>query len=402
MKAKSKKDGNFPNLRFGESEGEWEKIKIKDFGIIVTGNTPPTKDTDNYGSDYLWASPTDLGKSKYITDTKTMLSEKGFKKTRKLPKGSILVTCIGIIGKMGMAAEEMATNQQINSVIVNDNFDCNFVYYAISSQVSKYLSAVSQQVLPIISKSVFEELNNYSTNIKEQKKIGHFLTLLDERISTQIQIIEQLKSLMRGLNNNLKELYGNEIEISLQQLGTSYSGLLGKSAEDFGSGKPFITYMNVYKNIVVDESMVQYVNIDKNETQNKVQYGDVLFTVSSETPQEVGMSAVYLGNSDELYLNSFCFGYRPNDFDTLLPEYTPYLFSCKQFRKIAYPFAQGSTRFNLQKTDFLKKKFKTPTIQNQKKTSTALNALSEKLTIEQKLLSEYQKQKKYLLNQMFI
>ena len=87
-----------------------------------------------------------------------MLSEKGFKKTRKLPQNSILVTCIGsTIGKMGMAREEMATNQQINAIVVSRNFDCNFVYYAVDSQFPKYLSSISMQAVPIISKSVFEE-----------------------------------------------------------------------------------------------------------------------------------------------------------------------------------------------------------------------------------------------------
>lgn len=81
----------------------------------------------------------------------------------------------------------------------------------------------------------------------------------------------------------------------------------GKSAEDFGTGKPFITYLNVYSNNVVNENDYQYVRIGEGEKQNVVQYGDVLFTLSSETPEEVGIGTVYLGH-DEVYLNSFCFG----------------------------------------------------------------------------------------------
>ena len=125
---------NLPNLRFPEFEGEWEKCKLGDYGKVVTGNTPPTKDIENYeNGTYLWASPADLGTIKSITETKTMLSAQGFSKTRTLPKGSVLVTCIGsTIGKAGMATKEMSTNQQINSIVVNDNNDNEFVYYAIA------------------------------------------------------------------------------------------------------------------------------------------------------------------------------------------------------------------------------------------------------------------------------
>ena len=76
---------------------------------------------------------------------------------------------------------------------------------------------------------------------KEQEKISKLLALLDERISTQNKIIDKLQSLIKGLNNHLYQQYGNEIETSFADLGVSYSGLSGKTATDFGSGKPFIT-----------------------------------------------------------------------------------------------------------------------------------------------------------------
>ena len=81
---------------------------------------------------------------------------------------------------------------------------------------------------------------------------------------------------------------------SFSKLGQSYSGLSGKSADDFGTGKPYITYLNVYSNNVVNENDYQYVRISDGEKQNIVKYGDVLFTLSSETPEEVGIGSVYL------------------------------------------------------------------------------------------------------------
>ena len=400
---KEKKVLNVPNLRFPEFEGEWEKCKVGDFGKIITGNTPPTKDIENYeNGQYLWVSPADLGLLKSITETKTKLSKKGFDKTRALPAGSVLVTCIGsTIGKMGMTTRETSTNQQINAIVVNKSNNNEFVYYAVQSAFPKYLSSIAVQAVPIISKSSFELLPNYRPSIQEQEKIGRLFALLDERIATQSKVIDKLQSLIKGLNNHLYQQYGNEIETSFADLGVSYSGLSGKTATDFGSGKPFITYLNVYSNNVIEETSYQYVRMGENEKQNIVRYGDVLFTLSSEIPEEVGIGSVYLGNQ-EVYLNSFCFGVHITNIQKVFSSYLSYYISTTQFRKFIYPFAQGSTRFNLCKADFEKSKFKLPLLENQKRIYESLKCLSGKVAAEDAILKQFHSQKQYLLRQMFI
>ena len=400
---KDKKLLNVPHLRFPEFSGEWEKCSIQDYGEVVTGNTPPTSHAEYYkNGSCLWASPADLGINKNITETKTKLSFSGFKKTRNIPKGSVLVTCIGsTIGKMGMATETMSTNQQINSIVVNGKNNSNFVYYAICRAFPRYLSEVGVQAVPILSKANFEKLPNYTTCRKEQDKIGYFLNLLDERIATQNKIIEKLESLIKGLNNSLYDRYGDGIRTSFAGLGYSYSGLSGKSAMDFGKGKPFITYLNVYSNNVVNENDYQYVQIDEGEKQNVVQYGDVLFTLSSETPEEVGIGSVYLGQ-DEVYLNSFCFGIHIVNEEQAYPPYISYYVSSTPFRKFIYPFAQGSTRFNLCKADFEKASITLPSLDNQKRIHLVLNSVAMKISTERAMLEQYVTQKQYLLRQMFI
>ena len=237
--------------------------------------------------------------------------------------------------------------------------------------------------------------------IEEQKKIAKLLNLIDERIATQNKIIDKLQSLIKGLNNHLCQQHGNEIETSFADLGVSYSGLSGKTAADFGSGKPFITYLNVYSNNVIDETSYQYVRMGNNEKQSIVRYGDVLFTLSSETPEEVGIGSVYLGNQ-EVYLNSFCFGIHITNTQKSFSPYLSYYISTTQFRKFIYPFAQGSTRFNLCKADFEKATIKLPTLENQKRIYKALKSLSDKIMVEKATLEQYSRQKQYLLRQMFI
>ena len=216
MKIDDKTSHNSPSLRFPEFTGEWEKCVLGDYGKVVTGNTPPTKDIENYeNGTYLWASPADLGTHKLISETKTKLSSKGFTKTRPLSKGSVLVTCIGsTIGKTGMATREMSTNQQINSIVVNENNDNEFVYYVVQSAFPHYLSSIAVQAVPIISKSSFELLPSKRPSLQEQNKIGIFLSLLDERISTQHRLIDRLQSLMIGIAQKIAHSNKPNVRIS--------------------------------------------------------------------------------------------------------------------------------------------------------------------------------------------
>ena len=289
---------------------------------------------------------------------------------------------------------------------VKGNANAQFVeyYFSLANRTNRYFKPIvrigakhdmkigNHEVL--VNKVTFPDL-------EEQTKIASLLQLIDERISIQNKIIEKLETLIKGLNDSLYAQYGGEVLTSFANLGTSYSGLLGKSAQDFGSGKPFITYLNVYSNNVINEKDLQYVAIKDGEKQNVVEYGDVLFTLSSETPEEVGIGSVYLGN-EEVYLNSFCFGIHITNTEVAFSPYLSYYVSSTPFRKFIYPYAQGSTRFNLCKADFEKASIKLPSLKNQKRIYSILKYLACKIETEEKMLDLYNSQKHYLLSQMFI
>ena len=235
----------------------------------------------------------------------------------------------------------------------------------------------------------------------EQEKISSLLSVIDERIETQNRIIEKLQSLMKGLNDYLQETVPLSNSLSFSDIGEDYSGLSGKSAEDFGSGKPYITYVSIYANSFVDDDCCGKVSVERGEKQNVVQKGDMLFTLSSETPEEVCYGAVYSGNSTETYLNSFCFGVRNTEGKVFSP-YMAYFFNSSRFRREVFPLAQGSTRFNLQKSDFLQKQFSYPSIDDQHRIFKILNAYDNKLKVENQILAHYQHQKEFLLRNLFI
>ena len=236
---------------------------------------------------------------------------------------------------------------------------------------------------------------------EEQERIGHLLNLIDERIETQNRIIEKLQSLMKGLNDYLQESATLSYTLSFSDIGEDYSGLSGKSADDFGSGKPYITYLSVYSCTFVDDNCYAMVSVAPDERQNVVLNGDLLFTLSSETPEEVCYGAVYNGNEKEIYLNSFCFGVRNIEGKVYSP-YMAYFFNSSRFRREVYPLAQGSTRFNLQKSDFLHKKFALPSKDEQRKLFKILNAYDNKIKAEKLILAQYQLQKEFLLHNLFI
>ena len=267
----------------------------------------------------------------------------------------------------------------------------------------KYVDNVkTSSAIPHISQAdISKYVVSLSSSTKENSKITNLLNYIDERISTQNKIIDNLQSLIKGLNDSFHDNQQGEA-ISFDELGHSYSGLSGKSGDDFGQGSPYITYLNVFQNNVANKEQIDLVSVDENESQNTISYGDVLFTLSSETPEETGIGCVYLGKSGKYYLNSFCLGVRITQSNKVYPPYLAHLVSSSKFRRFVYPLAQGSTRFNLQKNDFMKKKFILLPIEKQKEISKTLDALHDKLSVEFKLLCLYSKQKAYLLSSMFI
>lgn len=245
-------------------------------------------------------------------------------------------------------------------------------------------------------------IKTYNPCLQEQQKIVKLLSMLDERIEVQNKIIEKYESLIQAMCDTLIGKKTQQVMLSFNDFGESYSGLSGKSAEDFGEGSPYITYMNVYQNQIIDITDIGLVKINKTEQQSLVQYGDILFTLSSETPEEVGMGAVYLGETYPLYLNSFCFGIHITDESKIFPPFLAYYVSSESFRKAVFPLAQGSTRFNLQKGDFMKKVFPFPTIEQQRKIYSILKTYSDRLNIEKQMIKLLCSQKQYLLRQLFI
>ena len=397
---------NVPNLRFPEFQGEWKEERLADIADLYKG-TGISKDqlSDDgepcilYGELY----------TKYKSETiREVISKTNIDNTKlvRSKANDVIIPC------SGETAEDIATARCVlngNILLGGDlniirlhGYDGTFMSYQLNGRRKYDIAKVAQGVSVVhLYGEHLKGVKTINPCLKEQKKIASLLALLDERIATQNKIIDKLQSLIKGLNDTLYAQHGDEVMTSFAELGTSYSGLSGKSAQDFGSGKPFITYLNVYSNNIINKNDFQYVAIKDGEKQNIVEYGDVLFTLSSETPNEVGIGSVFLGK-EKVYLNSFCFGIHITNKEVAFPPYLSYYVSSTAFRKFIYPYAQGSTRFNLCKADFEKASIKLPTLENQKRIYLILGHIDCKIEAERQLLALYNSQKQYLLRQMFI
>ena len=214
-------------------------------------------------------------------------------------------------------------------------------------------------------------------------------------------LFEQAKSRVcqsEGAYVSVRPLASSWEQRKLGNCGTTYGGLSGKTKEDFGHGNArFVPYTNVFDNPLTDTKRLETVEIDS--SQNKVAYGDTFFTVSSETPDEVGMSSVWLSDQDDVYLNSFCFGYRQDS--TFDPHYLAYMLRSSSIRSDLTLLAQGISRFNISKNKVMELSVPVPSAAEQKQIGQYFARLDSLITLHQRKYDKLAQLKKSMLDKMF-
>ena len=193
-----------PVLRFPEfrNAAEWERINLGELADIVTGKTPSTTEPELWTGDILFITPTDISEeNKYQLNTQRKITKA--KDIKILPIGSVVYTCIASIGKIAITTKASATNQQINSVIVKQKYNNEFIYYALSNLTPFIRSIPATSTLPIINKTEFSKLYVIVPTLHEQQKIADCLSSLDDLIGRTSEKIEDLKAHKKGLMQQL-------------------------------------------------------------------------------------------------------------------------------------------------------------------------------------------------------
>ena len=237
--------------------------------------------------------------------------------------------------------------------------------------------------------------------ITEQKAIARVLTDTDALIQALEKKIAKKKLIKKGVMQKLICPKSDWIESKIASIGQPYGGLSGKTKADFSNGNAhYVPFMNVMSNPITDTEYLDSVNINKGEIQNKILKGDLLFNGSSETPEELGFCSAVLEQIDNLYLNSFCFGFRifnTKQYDSL---FLAYFFRSSYGREFIYSLAQGATRYNLSKTNFLKSTLLLPIYEDQVQIASIVRDIDSEIENLEQKLSKYQLAKQGMMQQL--
>ena len=298
--------------------------------------------------------------------------------------------------------------------VESDYLECFFDTLKWYSDITMICAegARNHGLLNVDTKAFFDEVTiDMPSSREEQRKISAYLNTLDNLITLHQRKCDETKLLKKYMLKKMFPKNGEEYpeirfkgftdaweQRKLGNCGETYTGLSGKTKEDFGHGDArFVTYMNVFSNPIADIEKVEAVEIDK--SQNSVKYGDVFFTTSSETPEEVGMSCVWLENTENTYLNSFCFGYRPTI--NIDPYFMAYVLRSDTVRKKIVFLAQGISRYNISKNKVMEIEIPLPTTEEQRLLGKYFDNLDNLITLHQRKCDEIKEVKKFMLQNMF-
>lgn len=391
---------------------EWEVKQIRNLGRVITGNTPPTADSSNYGNEYMFVSPADLlDGQKYILYTEKMLSAKGYALARKIPQGSVLYTCIGsTIGKIGIASDELASNQQINAVICNDSGE--FLYYALLHRTNRIKLLAGEQAVPIINKSEFEKFKLPVPPIAEQRKIAEILGVWDEAIEKQSRLIEKLelrkRALMQRLLTGRTRLSGfttpwQKIKLSEAGIFLSTNTLSREKLNDNDGYIQNIHYGDIlvkYSSIVDAQlTAIPYINNGVDISSDYLGNGDIVFSDTAE--DSIVGKAIEISNiaDNKIVAGLHTMLFRPNK-GCYAKHYLGYYINSDAYRKQLAPLIQGIKVCSISKKAISQTVIETPSLPEQKAIAEVLTAADNEIATHRKKLDALRLQKRGLMQQL--
>lgn len=404
-----------PELRFKGFTDEWEERKLSDgtnkIGDGLHGTPKYSEDGEVY---FVNGNNLVNGQIVITPETKRVTSNEQSKDDKALNESTILMSINGTIGNLAWYRGENLMLGKSAAYIEVSDFDKKFIYAYLQTRPVKdyYLNSLTGTTIKNLGLKAIRNTNICTPTIDEQAKIGSFFKKLDDTIALHQRKLDLLKEQKKGYLQKMFPKNGAKVpelrfagfaddweQRKLGEMGSTYTGLSGKTKEDFGHGDAkFITYMNVFSNPIANLEMTDLIEVD--QKQNKVKKGDVFFTTSSETPEEVGMSCVMPVNADNIYLNSFCFGYRPEvELDS---NYLAYVLRADSFRKEMRILAQGISRYNISKAKVMEVEISVPSLKEQKLVGSYCSTLDNLITLHQRKLDLLKEQKKGFLQKMFV
>ena len=398
---KNTKVPNVPNLRFPEFEGGWMESTIGKQFELYSGNTPSRLNKDYFKGEINWISSGEL-KDHYIYSSKEKISQEASLNLKLLPAGTFVIAIYGleaegVRGTGSIIKEQSTISQACMAFSSIGEVENEFLYswYKKHGNIIglKYAQGTKQQNL---SYDILERFKIAYPSKQEQEKLYNFISLLDERIATQNKIIEDLKK----LKSAIIESHYNQTEkqtVFIADLGEPFN--VGNLSKDDLSeaGNPCIIYGELFTTYGETISQIES-HTNKKEGMTLSKKGDLLFPTST-TVDAISLIAPSVINVDGVILGGDMFGIHiSTNFNA---QYLSYYFNHIAKRQLA-KFAKGSTIIHLHYTDIEKARLLLPSLEEQNKMASCLISLDEKIRVEKSYLQLLDKQKAYLLCQMFI
>jgi type I restriction enzyme, S subunit len=351
---------------------DWKVTKLREVADVKTGpfgSALHEKDYVDDGTPIITVEH--LGEQGVVYVNLPMVSDLDRKRLKaySLLKGDIVFSRVGSVDRNSLIKEE--ENDWLFSgrllrirVKTSDIYSSFLSYYFNQEHTKQRIRAVAVgQTMASLNTQILRNIDiAFPPTKSEQKAIAAALSDVDALITSLDRLIAKKRDIkqatMQQLLTGKTRLPGfsGKWEVKkLGEVGKPFGGLSGKSKENFVDGQyPYIPFLNIMNNPVININYFDYVNIDPGESQNKAIKGDLFFNGSSETPEEVGMCSMLNEDIPNLYLNSFCFGFRLNRELKTNGLYLSYYFRSSIGRQLFYSLAQGATRYNLSKSNFLK------------------------------------------------
>ncbi|MEU7910055.1 restriction endonuclease subunit S [Microbispora bryophytorum] len=328
----------------------WRNEKLSQLGEVITGTTPSTSNADYYGDDIPFATPADLDQATPIFSTARNLSKFGAKKSRILPKGAVMVCCIGAtIGKVGISGRELCTNQQINSVIFDERKVLPRYGLHACRQLGSTLKAISPATtLPIVSKSKFMDLKIPVPPIAEQRKIVEVLDRTDALRAKRREAIALLDDLAQSIFLNL---FGDtaandqnwDDSLSLGDVAEVTSGITkGRRVSGALRLVPYMAVLNV-QNKRLDLSVVKKIEATEAEIERyRLIENDLLLTEGGD-PDKLGRGTLWRSNLPEAIHQNHIFRVRLNPGTHMDPNFLNWLLASERGRRYFLRSAKQTT-----------------------------------------------------------
>ncbi|EPT7032773.1 restriction endonuclease subunit S [Cronobacter malonaticus] len=410
-------DKKVPEIRFNDFGEEWNGRCLGSLCLIgdIDHRMPESKTTGIpylMTGDFCGINGLDFKNAKLISiEDYELLSKK-----IKPEYGDILFARYASVGSVRYVETKIDFLISYSCAIIKTNNTSygKFLFYCFQTdntqkKIELDINTGSQRNIGIDS---LKNLFVFLPNSEEQIVIGNYFQKLDSLIIQHQQKHDKLSNIKKSMLDKMFPKQGEKIpeirfkgfseewkEKTLGEIGATYTGLSGKTKDDFGHGQArFVTYLNVFSNAISNENSVEPIEFDTN--QNEVKKGDVFFTTSSETPEEVGMSSVWMSEIKNVYLNSFCFGYRP--IQKLDNYYIAYLLRSNSFRNKIVFLAQGISRYNISKTKVMDIKISIPELSEQEKIGNYFQKLETLIKHHQQQITQLNNIKQACLSKMYV